>query len=160
MIPYKVQSGSKPPVNGPVLVLCQILREVCSSASEAELAALFHNGKETAVLRNVLEDLGHPQAPTTLVTDNSTAAGIANDTVKQRRSKAMDMRYYWVRDRVRQGQFEVKWHPGKTNLADYPTKHHPPTHHRQIRQQFMVNQPHPVLHNYYVSILLSIEASS
>ena len=41
---------------------------------------------------NTLNDLGHPQPPTTLVADNSTASGIANDTVKQRRSKAVDMR--------------------------------------------------------------------
>ena len=104
--------------------------------------------------------MGHPQAPTTLVTDNSTAAGIANDTVKQRRSKAMDMRYYWIRDRVRQGQFQVKWHPGETNLADYPTKHHPPSHHREIRHKFMIDQPHPALHGYYMSLLQCIDSSS
>ena len=80
----------------------------------------------------VFHSIGHPQDPAAFFTDNSTAAGIANDTVKQHCDKAMDMHYYWVRDRVRQGQFEVKWHPGKTNLADHRAKHHPPTHRRQI----------------------------
>jgi hypothetical protein len=62
-----------------------------------------------------------------MVTDNSTTIGIANDSVKQRRSKAMDMRYYWVRDRVRhQGQFHVFWRHGKTNSGDYYSKHHGP----------------------------------
>jgi hypothetical protein len=38
--------------------------------------------------------------------------GIINDTVKQRRSKAMDMRFYWVRDRTRLGHFIVNWKKG------------------------------------------------
>jgi hypothetical protein len=115
--------------NGPVHVLCQIMREVLSSAAEAELAGLFHNAKETCPMQITLEELGHPQPPTPLQTDNSTACGIANDTVKQRRSKAIDMRFYWIRDRVRQGQFFIYWRKGSINLADYFTKHHAPSHH-------------------------------
>jgi hypothetical protein len=30
-----------------------------------------------------------------------------NETIKQKRSKAMDMRYHWLTDRVRQKQFEI-----------------------------------------------------
>jgi hypothetical protein len=71
---------------------------VLSSVTKAELAALFHNGKETYAIRNILAELGHPQPSTPIVTDNSTASGIANDTVRQRHSKAMDMRFYWFRD--------------------------------------------------------------
>ena len=108
------------------------------------MAALFHNGKEAAVLRNTLHDLGHPQSPTPIVTDNSAASGIVNDAVKQCRSEAMDMRCYWVRDRVRQNQFKVHWRAGKTNLADLPTKHHPPTHNRLLRHKHVIDQPCPV----------------
>jgi hypothetical protein len=48
-----------------------------------------------AWLCNTLADLGHPQPPTPIQTDISwCAAGIINDiTVKQRRSKAIDMRF-------------------------------------------------------------------
>jgi hypothetical protein len=60
------------------------MREVVSSAAEAELAALFHNGKEACPIRITLEELGHPQPPTPLTTDNNTASGISNDTVKQK----------------------------------------------------------------------------
>jgi hypothetical protein len=59
-----------------------------------------------------------------MVTDNSTASGITNNTVKQKRSKAMDMQFYWIRDRVRQGQYIVYWSKGATNQGDYPSKHH------------------------------------
>jgi hypothetical protein len=65
--------------------------------------------------------------------NNSTACGIANDTVKQRRSKAIDMRYYWIHDRVIQDQFHIYWSKGRDNLAHYFTKHHPVSHHRALR---------------------------
>jgi hypothetical protein len=45
----------------------------------------------------------------------------------------MDMKYYWLQDRVRQKQFDVYWRPGKDNLGDYHTKHHPAQHHQDMR---------------------------
>lgn len=77
--------------NGAVHILCHIMREVLSSAAEAELGALFHNGKEACPLRMALEEMSHPQPATPMATDNNTASGIATDTVKQKRSKAIDM---------------------------------------------------------------------
>ena len=53
--------------------------------------------------------------------------------MKQKRAESADMSANWVKDRCEQGQFEIKWAPGKTNLADYPTKHHTGLHHRQVR---------------------------
>jgi hypothetical protein len=69
---------------GAVNVLCTIMREVLASALEAELAALFHNGREACPLRTTLEECGHAQPTTPIQTDNTTTAGIANDTVKQK----------------------------------------------------------------------------
>jgi hypothetical protein len=42
-------------------------------------------------------------------TDNTTATGYSNGTIKQKRTKAMDMRFYWIKDRVKQGQFKIYW---------------------------------------------------
>jgi hypothetical protein len=106
--PTSLELNAPPlPPNGPILVLCSILRMVVSSATEAEMAALFYNAKEGTVVRQILEDMGHPQPATPLQTDNAVAAGIINDTITQCRSKAMDMRFYWVKDRVSHGQFIV-----------------------------------------------------
>jgi hypothetical protein len=137
-----------PPINGPINVVCHIMREVLSSAAEAELGALFHNCKEACPIRTTLEELGHPQPQTPVQTDNSTASGIANDTVKQKRSKAIDMRFYWVRDRVRQKQFHIFWRKGSANKADYFTKHHPSSHHQQVRPTYL-HEPHL---NYYACL--------
>jgi hypothetical protein len=74
------------------------MKPVLSSATEAETGALFYNAKDTAPLRTALNKMGHPQTATPLQTDSECASGIVNDTVKQCQSKAMDMRFYWVKD--------------------------------------------------------------
>jgi hypothetical protein len=61
------------------------------------------------------------------------AFGILNETIKQKRSKAMDMRYHWLTYRVGQKQFDVYWRPGRENLGDYHTKYHLAQHHKDMR---------------------------
>ena len=104
-----------------------------SSALEAETGAGFFNAQLLVPLRTALEELGHPQGPTPIQFDNKVATAILKDEVSQRRSKAMDMRFYWLRDRVKQKQFYVHWKRGTTNIADYYTKHHSPNHHKIMR---------------------------
>jgi hypothetical protein len=58
-----------------------------ASAAESEVSALFLNGQEAIPLRNTLIELGHPLPPTPLQTDNTTAAGFANDTIKKKDSR-------------------------------------------------------------------------
>jgi hypothetical protein len=78
-----------------------------SSAAETEFGAVSINTKEGAVLRTKLEELGHKQPPTPIETYNTTVTGYRNGTIKQKHTKAMDMRFYWIRDRVKQDQFNV-----------------------------------------------------
>ena len=68
------------------------------SAFEAEYAARFMNARHAIYLRNILEDLGYPQPPTIILCDNKCAVGIATDTAQAKRSKAIDMRWHWIRD--------------------------------------------------------------
>jgi hypothetical protein len=43
-------------------------------------------------------------------------------TMNKRRSKSMDTRFFWLRDRVQQPQFVVEHIPGQYNIADFFTK--------------------------------------
>jgi hypothetical protein len=88
--------------------------------------------------------MGHPQPATPIQTDNTCAAGIANGTINQRRSKAIDMRFYSVRDRVAQGQIIVHWRRGTDNLADYFTKLHSPVHYRLMRPHYLHRSTTPI----------------
>jgi hypothetical protein len=117
------------------------------SAAEAEIGAVFINSKEGAVLCTSLEELGHPQPPTPMETDNTTATGYSNGTIKQKRTKAMDMRFYWIKDRVKQGQFNVHWGPGYQHLADYFTKHHSPAHHKRMCEIYIHADEQPISPN-------------
>jgi hypothetical protein len=128
--------GNKSPeqdtLNGSILNVAAVIKNVVASAAES-VGACFHNAQSGAPLRVTLTELGHTQPPTPLQTDNSTAYGIVNETIKQKRSKAMDMRYHWLTNRVRQKQFDVYWRPGRENLGDYHTQHHSAQHHKDMR---------------------------
>ena len=104
-----------------------------ASAAEAEVGALFMNAQEAVAIRTCLEEMGHPQQATPIKTDNSTAQGVINGTIKQKQSKTVDMRFCWLRDRVEQGQFRVCWDAGKNNVVCHPTKHHSGEHHKLWR---------------------------
>ena len=112
-------------------------------AAEAEAAALLAGARELLPARAVLAELGHPQPPTLLCTDSNTAHGIINGIFKQGRSKAIGMRFYWLAGRVQQGQLSARGEGGKKSLAGYFTKHHPPSHHRQVRPMSILRS-HPV----------------
>ena len=81
--------------------------------------------------------MGHPKPPTPIQVDNSTAESIVNNRVQPKRTKAMDMRFHWLRDRETHKQFRIYWRPGPTNWADYWTKHHAAIHHTNIRSRIL-----------------------
>ena len=101
----------EPTLNGIVYVVCKILRNIMASAAEAELGDLFLNCQEAVPIRITLEEMRHPQPPTPVQVDNSPALGIATGTIKQRKSKAMDMRFSWIRDRSTQEKVNIYWNP-------------------------------------------------
>ena len=125
------------PTNGPILIECKTIRRVVTSAAEAEVAGLFHNTQTTLHIRHILEALNHPQHPTPIKTDNSTAVGFAYDNINQKRSKAWDMNYYWLREKENHNNFHIYWQKGKLIKADYHTKHHPILHHRAVRSTYV-----------------------
>jgi hypothetical protein len=130
--------------NRAILILSKVLKHVISSAAEAEIGAVFINSKEGAVLRTTLVELGHTQPPIPMEMENTTATVYSNGTNKQKRTKAMDMRFYWIKDRVKQDQFNVYWGPGFQNLEDYFTEHHSPAHHKRIRDVYIHADEQPI----------------
>jgi hypothetical protein len=130
--------------NGAILIVSKVLKHVMSSATEEEIGSVFINAKEGAVLRTTFEEFWHKQPPTPTETDNTTAPGYSNGTIKQKRTKAMDMRFYWIKDRVKQGQFNVYRGRGFQNLADYFTKQHLPAHHKWIRNVYIHADERPI----------------
>ena len=84
--------------NGAILNIAHIIKHVMTSATEAELAALYITAREAVYLRIILEEMGHKQPPTQLQTDNAMAEAVSNGKIQPKRTKAMDMRFHWLRD--------------------------------------------------------------
>ena len=126
-----------PTTNGILLVVCKIMRNIMASAAEAEYGTIFINSQTAVPIRTTLSEMGWPKGPTAIQVDNSTAVGIATKEFRQKKSKAMDIRFYWINDRIEQGQFRVFWRPGPENLGDYHSKHHPPEHHIAVRSKYL-----------------------
>ena len=138
-----------PKPNGPLHVMVKTIKGVPASAAEAETGGIFLGAQEACPIITALIELGHPQPSTgtPLETDNSTANDILTAQVRMKRSKAFDMRYHWIKDRIEQKQFSLYWAKGILNRADYFTKHFPPAHHKQMRYQYL-QRVHTLLSNY------------
>ena len=121
-----------------------------SATSEAEVAALFTNMKEGVIQCIAIEEMQWPQPPTPIIVDKSTAAGLARDTIKANKSRAMDMCLHWIQDRAQQRQFLVTWATGKLNKADYFTKLHAPIHHRRMHFVYL-HPPSPLTNPAHLS---------
>ena len=93
--------------NGAVHVMPTVMRQFLFSAKDAEVSATLYGCQDAVPLRNNISDLGHFQGATLIITENTYCEGILNNTVKQRRLKATDMRFYWVKCRIAQGQLKL-----------------------------------------------------
>ena len=126
---YCGQSSDPSFVNSPIECISTVIPTVVASAAETEYASLFVGGKSLLPLRYTLLGMNCIQPTTEIITDNVTAQGIATNlntlSYKQRRSKSIDMRYHWIRDRVGLKDFVITWRPGSESIADYLTKTQP-----------------------------------
>ena len=129
-------------INGNIYAFSKVIDVVVASVGEGEYASVFLNAQAGEHIRTILLALGHPQPPTTIYCDNECAVGLANDTVKMKRSKSIDMRFHWIRDRIKQGHFVVTWIKGANNLADFFTKALP-VHQHQLLMSKLVFTPLP-----------------
>jgi hypothetical protein len=131
--------------NGPIITILTVYKNVLSSVMEVEVAGTFVNAKDGVNLRKNLNIIGHPQPRTPLLTKNLTTFGIVSVKMKQQLSKAIDMRFCWLKDREAQHQFIMFWAQVKLNLGEYFMKHHAPAHHQNINRLYLHdNQKSPM----------------
>ena len=109
----------------------------CCFRSRSGIGALFLNAQEAKIIRLPLLELGHPQPPTPVHVDNTTAVGIVNNTIKRQQSRAMEMRYFWLLDQKNNRYFKVWYKPGAENMGDYPTKAHTGAIHQHVRPYYL-----------------------
>ena len=130
-------NSTNPPKNGDVPTVAPIIKPVMSSVAKVELGALYIKFREFIPARHAPIVIGHPQPPTPMQNNNTTAMGVINNIIAPRRTKAMDMRFHWLHCRACQLQFWHYWRPGSTNKGDFVTNHHAEIHHKMMLSQFL-----------------------
>ncbi len=98
--------------NAPLHAFCQRIPVVVASVAEAEYAAAFDGGQVLVELTLTLTNLGHPQqSPPLLFVDNECAIGLATSSVRPKKSKSIDMRPDWIKERAGQNFFRLVFLP-------------------------------------------------
>ena len=122
----KSQSGATLIVgdHGPVFIKSAKQTIVAKSSTEAELVATSDSANQLIYARLVLDGLGYPQSePSVLYQDNmSTMALIKSGRPMNERSRHIGIRYFWITERVSNGEFRVAHMPTELMLANLLTK--------------------------------------
>lgn len=98
-------------------------RLMTKSSTEAELVALSDAANQVLWTRNFLESQGHPQPPTLVYQDNqSTIQLIRNGRSNSERTRHVDIRYFFLHDRITTGDIDIVYLPTTDMIADILTK--------------------------------------
>lgn len=96
---------------------------VAVSTCEAEYVEESEATKEAIFLRRLLANFGYtgPFA-VQILGDNKSALALASNPMFHKRTKHVDIRYHFVREKIQEGKVVLGWVDGKLNLADGFTK--------------------------------------
>jgi hypothetical protein len=96
---------------------------VALSSTEAEYIAAAHATKEVVWLRRLLNELGQaPRDPTLLHVDNQSAIAIVQNPEFHDRTKHIDVRYHFLRQKVDSRDILLTYLPTEDQIADALTK--------------------------------------
>ena len=100
--------------------------------------------------------MGHLQLKTPVDCDNATTVGIANNLVKRQFLGSMEMQLFLDGDKIAQNMYDLSWHPGQENLADYQSKHHLGSHdlNARLRQWYLHMENSPTSVDPIIDLLL------
>ena len=103
---------------------CRIIRTVALSSQDAEFMALSDTSREVLYVQNLLLEIGFLEEDTTLPIfgDNRGAISLANTPGCTQKSKHLDVRYFFVQQKVEEGRISVHWVVTTEQLADLLTK--------------------------------------
>ena len=79
--------------------------------------------QEAVYLRQLMSDFGFPQRGATIIyEDNQGCIALSENPVMHKRTKHIDVRHYFIRERVESGDIALKYVATKNQLADLLTK--------------------------------------
>ena len=92
---------------------------VALSSAEAEYMAVCAAVQEAIHLRQLISDLGYMQdQPTVIFEDNQGCIAMSANPVFHKRTKHIDIRYHFIRERITSGDVELRYVATEYQLAD------------------------------------------
>ena len=102
---------------------CGVQQCVALSTTEAEIIALSRATQEVVAMRKLISDLDTSDAtPTFLFCDNKGAIALTKNNRFYKRTKHIDLRYFFSREKETDGTIRTTKVPTAYNLADTMTK--------------------------------------
>lgn len=95
---------------------------VSLSSTEAEFIAATEAIKELIWVRGLLSEIKISDESAVLKIDSQSAIYLCKDPMLHERSKHIDVRYYFIRDIIANGQVCIQKVKGNLNIADFGTK--------------------------------------
>lgn len=112
-------------------------RQQCVSLSttESEYIALSQGVQELTWLKLFIgELLGEQKMVPTMYGDNQSAIKLVKNPEFHRRTKHIDVRYHYIREKFNEGVFSLEYIPSKEQIADIMTKPTPRKRFQELRE--------------------------
>lgn len=107
---------------GPITWCSQKQKTIALSTTEAEFVAACESAKEILWLKQLLLELGENYKCITLCVDNQSAIKLINNPAYHKRTKHIDVKYNFIREKVELGIIKIQYVSSKNQLADILTK--------------------------------------
>ena len=95
---------------------------VALSSCEAEYMAIAAATQEATYLCTILKDFQISHEPVIVYTDSQSALGLVKNPINHTRSKHIDIRYHFVREKAADGIIDFRYVSSDQNVADIMTK--------------------------------------
>ena len=111
---------------------------VALSTAEAEYMALTATIQEAMFLRQLLDSMGVKQSePTMIFEDDHVCIALSRNRIVNSRSKHIDIKYHYNREKVESGEVDLKYCSTKEMIADVMTKALPAPRHHELTMLMM-----------------------
>jgi hypothetical protein len=122
---------------GPISWSSKAQSIVTMSTTEAEYVQVAETAKEALWLKQLLPVFDMPVDTVQLYCDNESAIKLLKLEATKTRTKHIDIRYHFVRQRIKTGDILVSWIASADNTADIFTK--PLAHELHVKMLGMLN---------------------
>jgi len=131
------------PTVSPVAVFSKKQVLTTKSSTEAELVALDEGVTTLIWFQRLMNDLSYASLPSIVYQDNQSTIHIARHGPNgSRRTRHINVRYFFVKDHLETGNSIIKYLPTEDMVADLLTKPFTGTKFRELRDQLLNSIPH------------------